>query len=46
MRNKNWVFRNPHPFLYVEVTDEKGVKSEWVLEFVGPVRLIKVGCGN
>ena len=38
-----WVFRNPHPFLYVEVPDEKGVKHEWVLEFVGPVRLIKVG---
>ena len=40
---KNWVFRNPHPFLYVEVPDEKGVKNEWVLEFVGPVRLMKVG---
>jgi hypothetical protein len=40
---KNWVFKNPHPFLYVEVTDDKGVKNEWVLEFVGPVRLIKVG---
>ena len=40
---KSWVFRNPHPFLYVEVTDEKGVKNDWVLEFVGPVRLIKVG---
>ena len=38
-----WVFRNPHPFLYVEVADEKGAKHEWVLEFVGPVRLIKVG---
>ena len=40
---KTWVFRNPHPFLYVEVTDEKGAKNEWALEFVGPVRLIKVG---
>lgn len=38
-----WVFRNPHPFLYVDVTDEQGGKAEWVLEFVGPVRLIKVG---
>lgn len=40
---KNWVFRNPHPFLYVEVTDEKGAKNDWILEFVGPVRLIKQG---
>jgi len=39
----SWIFRNPHPFLHVEVTDEKGVKNDWVLEFVGPVRLIKVG---
>ena len=38
-----WVFRNPHPFLYVEVADEKGVTNEWILEFVGPVRLIRVG---
>jgi hypothetical protein len=40
---KSWVFRNPHPFLHVEVTDEKGAKNEWAIEFVGPVRLIKVG---
>jgi hypothetical protein len=38
-----WTFRNPHPFLHVEVTDARGVKNNWVLEFVGPVRLIKVG---
>ncbi len=38
-----WVFRNPHPFLYVDVTDEQGARVEWVLEFVGPVRLMKVG---
>jgi hypothetical protein len=40
---KSWVFRNPHPFLHVEVTDPQGVKNEWAIEFVGPVRLIKVG---
>jgi hypothetical protein len=39
----SWIFRNPHPFLHVEVTDDKGAKNDWVLEFVGPVRLIKVG---
>lgn len=41
-----WVFKNPHPFLFVEVADNTGVKHEWVLEFVGPVRLIKVGWSN
>ncbi len=40
---KDWVFKNPHPFLFVEVADDKGVKNDWVLEFVGAVRLIKVG---
>jgi hypothetical protein len=39
----SWVFRNPHPFLHVDVTDENGVKNDWAIEFVGPVRLIKVG---
>ena len=38
-----WIFRNPHPFLHVDATDEKGVKHDYVLEFVGPVRLIKQG---
>jgi hypothetical protein len=38
-----WQFRNPHPFLFVEADNEKGQKVEWVVEFVGPVRLIKVG---
>ena len=38
-----WQFRNPHPFLFVEATDEKGVKREWTIEFVGAVRLAKVG---
>ena len=38
-----WQFRNPHPFLFLEVTDDKGVKREWTVEFVGAVRLAKVG---
>ena len=38
-----WVFKNPHPFLFVEVADEKGAKVEWTIEFVGPVRLAKIG---
>src|SRR4030095_2026928 len=39
----SWIFRNPHPFLHVDVTDDKGVTRDWALEFVGPVRLIKIG---
>ena len=38
-----WVFKNPHPFLFVEVTDDQGAKVEWTVEFVGPVRLAKIG---
>jgi hypothetical protein len=38
-----WEFRNPHPFLYVDVTDASGQKVEWTIEFVGPVRLVKMG---
>ena len=38
-----WQFRNPHPFLFVEVTDANGAKTEWIVEFVGAVRLAKVG---
>ncbi len=36
-----WQFRNPHPFLFVEVADEKGGRTEWTIEFVGAVRLAK-----
>jgi DNA/RNA endonuclease YhcR with UshA esterase domain len=38
-----WQFRNPHPFLYIEVAEDKGAKNEYVVEFVGAVRLAKVG---
>ena len=38
-----WTFVNPHPFLYVDVTDERGETQEWVIEFSGPVRLQKMG---
>ena len=38
-----WVFVNPHPFLYVDVTDEQGNTEEWIIEFAGPVRLQKIG---
>lgn len=38
-----WVFVNPHPFLYVDVTDDQGETQEWIIEFAGPVRLQKMG---
>jgi hypothetical protein len=38
-----WTFKNPHPFLYVEVTDDEGVRTEWVVEFVGAARLARIG---
>ena len=38
-----WQFRNPHPFLFVEVTDASGARTEWTIECVGAVRLAKVG---
>lgn len=38
-----WSFVNPHPFLYVDVTDEQGETHEWIIEFAGPVRMQKIG---
>ena len=32
---KNWSFVNPHPILLLEVTDEKGSKTDWDVYF-GP----------
>ncbi len=37
-----WEFKNPHPFLYVEV-EEGGAKVEYVVELIGAVRLAKIG---
>lgn len=28
-----WRFRNPHPYLYLEVTDKNGEIVEWVVQF-------------
>jgi hypothetical protein len=38
-----WAFVNPHPFLYVDVTDEQGETKEWIIEFAGAVRMQKIG---
>jgi hypothetical protein len=38
-----WVFKNPHSFLYLEVTDEKGQKTEWEVELGAPIILAKQG---
>jgi len=33
---KNWSFVNPHPILVLEVTDEKGGKTDWDVYFGPP----------
>jgi hypothetical protein len=38
-----WIFKNPHSFLYLEVTDEKGQKVEWEIELGAPIILTKQG---
>ena len=38
-----WVFRNPHPLLYVEVTDEDGEKNEWILTFHNVAMMRRAG---
>jgi hypothetical protein len=35
-----FIFRNPHPYLYFDV-DEKGKKTEWVIEFNGATIISK-----
>ena len=36
-------FINPHPHLYVEVTDERGEKIEWAIQFPNRTSMIKRG---
>jgi len=38
-----WLFRNPHPFLHIAVTEDNGAKVVYVVEFIGAVRLAKMG---
>lgn len=38
-----FVFRNPHAFLYLDVTDESGVTAEWQVELGAPVGLRRTG---
>jgi len=38
-----FVFRNPHAFLYVDVTDPNGQVSEWQVELGAPVSLRRTG---
>ncbi|MDP1930893.1 MAG: DUF6152 family protein [Gammaproteobacteria bacterium] len=38
-----FVFRNPHAFLYVNVTDAAGAISEWQIELGAPVSLSRTG---
>ncbi len=36
-------FINPHPHIYVEVTDEQGGKIEWAIQFPNRTNMIKRG---
>ncbi len=38
-----FVFRNPHAFLYVDVTEANGATTEWQVELGAPVSLRRVG---
>ena len=40
----DWI--NPHIYLYVDVTDEKGVVNEWRLETLPPAMMRRVGIGK
>ena len=34
-----FVFRNPHSFVYIEATDDKGVGQRWAIEWSGAAAL-------
>ena len=40
---KEFIWRNPHSFMRVEVTDEKGEKQLWVIEGAAPQQLTEGG---
>lgn len=40
---KRFVFRNPHAFLFVDVTDAAGEITEWQIELGAPVSLQRTG---
>jgi hypothetical protein len=40
---KNWLFRNPHPVLMVEVTGADGQKVNWAVQFAPATVLSKRG---
>ena len=41
-----WIFVNPHPQLYVEVTDENGATVVWEIGFAPATVLAKRGWGS
>ena len=40
---QRWLFRNPHPVLYLEVTGENGEPVTWQIEFAPATVLTKRG---
>lgn len=38
-----WVFRNPHAFLFLDVTNDDGTVTEWQVELGAPVSIRRAG---
>jgi hypothetical protein len=41
-----FVFRNPHTFVHVEVPDENGMTQRWAVEWSGTTQLSAAGVNN
>ena len=41
-----FVFRNPHAFVHVEVADENGTSQRWAVEWSGTTQLNAAGVNN
>ena len=40
-----WIFRNPHVFLYIDVKDDKGETVRYTVEMSNITNMLKVGFG-
>ncbi len=43
VRVDRWEWTNPHTFLYVSATDEKGQRVRWAFEGMSPNHLVRAG---
>jgi hypothetical protein len=42
-RVKEYIWSNPHVWIYLEIEDENGQPVEWILEAAAPGRLVNAG---